>query len=111
MSTDNFFKIGNHHCNDYALINNEGCRTIEQYNTFLSLKSDVLFLCCNPFCKDEPDEKYNRTFRLRYFNNIGQMVSCDITPTGILKNKFTSGTTDLEIELVEKKIKSLKSRL
>ena len=110
-SDECFFKIGNHMCDDHCYINDQGVRTRKQYESFMLLKSDILFLFYNPFSQLLLNEKSNRTMSVKYFDHYGYLVMLQITPTGIVKNKSVSALKMQDnLELVKQKIDYLKSK-
>ena len=71
----------------FATINNEGCRTKEQYKAFMELIKikKFLFLCDNPFQVDYSNEKYNCSFCLMGYEEDNKLHSYWLTPKGTVK--------------------------
>lgn len=67
-------------------VNNKGCRTQEQYKAFINYfeNNSHSFLCLNPFKVDFPNESYNCTFAVYYYNSTN-LKMIKITPKGKIK--------------------------
>ena len=85
------FKHGNyqHAPNDFFTVTDKGCRTQQQYDSFIKFFSEIdfEFLTGNPFQVNYPGESYNCTFAVYYYAS-GKINSIQITPTGKIRQQI-----------------------
>ncbi len=102
----NFMKVGNYLSTEYALLKNEGCRTVKQHEAVMSIinKGDFLFSTTNPF---EGTKATYCSFRFIYFTADGYMRTVHITPAGQIKNTWASDEPVMKSDEIEATIKAV----